>query len=199
MMQDFPKLLDKDAKVGFSCYERWFCFSAVKNNIFDAALKMKNGNHPECAATGEYDIFEANAKVLKLCGASIEGTTEDDIKDFNGIKIRDGAKVFIHPSFGVTIKELQDKITGYCKLTKKSILWLEGEDTYLKDLDLDSTLLTGSQEQEIEGEIREKKYIEYKNLDPEVDDLEKIDEVIKIRGFKISTSHEIQGLNFISN
>jgi len=47
MMQDFPKLLDKDAKVGFSCYDRWFCFSAVKNNIVDGALKFSKGNHPE--------------------------------------------------------------------------------------------------------------------------------------------------------
>lgn len=47
MMQDFPKLLDKDSKVGFTCYDRWFCFSAVKNNIVDAAAKFKQGNHPE--------------------------------------------------------------------------------------------------------------------------------------------------------
>lgn len=47
MMQDFPKLLSKDAKVGFSCYERWFCFSAVKNNIVDGAVKFNQGNHPE--------------------------------------------------------------------------------------------------------------------------------------------------------
>lgn len=199
MMQDFPKLLDKEAKVGFSCYERWFCFSAVKNNIFDAAIKSKSGNYPECAASGEFDIFEANERILKACGASIQGTTEEDNKNFQGITIRDGAKIFIHPSFGVTLKEIQDKFLGYCKITKNSILWLEGEDTYIKDLDLDSTLITGQQEKEIEGEIRDKKYIEYIGLNPEVDDLDIVDEVIKIRGFKITTKHEIQGLNFISN
>jgi UDP-sugar pyrophosphorylase len=195
MMQDFPKLLDKDAKVGFSCYERWFCFSAVKNNIVDAAAKFKTGNHPECGATGEFDIFEANARVLKMAGASIEGTTEEDIKDFQGIKIHDGSKIFIHPSFGVTLKEIQDKITGYCKISKRSILWLQGENTYLKDLELDSTLITGQQEQELEGEFREKKYVDYINLDPSVDDMDKTEEVIKIRGFKLVTSHEFPGLN----
>lgn len=58
MMQDFPKLLDKTSKVGFSCYEKWFCFSAVKNNIVDAAVKFDKGLSPESGATGEYDIFE---------------------------------------------------------------------------------------------------------------------------------------------
>jgi hypothetical protein len=38
-MQDFPRLLPPTAAVGFSQFERWLCFSAVKNNLLDAALK----------------------------------------------------------------------------------------------------------------------------------------------------------------
>jgi UDP-sugar pyrophosphorylase len=199
MMQDFPKLLNKDAKVGFSCYERWFCFSAVKNNIVDAALKFKQGLHPECGSTGEYDIFDANARVLKLAGASIEGVTESDVKDFNGIKIKDGAKIFIHPSFAVTLRELQDKIIGYCKISKKSVLWLEGENTYLKDLELDSTLITGNNSEEVEGEFNDQKYIEYVPLNSKTEDIDAFDEIVKIRGFKLSSEHQISSLNFISN
>ena len=197
MMQDFPKLLNKDSKVGFSCYERWFCFSAVKNNIVDAAQKFKKGLHPESGATGEFDIFDANARVLKMAGVFIEEANEEDIKDFQGIEIEDGAKVFIHPSFGVTLKEIQEKFSGINKISKRSILWLEGENTYFKDLDLDSTLVTSAGSQEISGEFKEKKYIDYKPLN-EKDNYEELDEVIKIRGFNLSTSHEIEGLNFIS-
>lgn len=93
------------------------------------------------------------------------------------------------------MKEIQDKITGYCKISKRSILWLQGENTYLKDLELDSTLITGQQEQEFEGEFREKKYIDYVCLNPEVEDMDKTEEVIKIRGFKLATTHEFPGLN----
>lgn len=113
MMQDFPKLLDKDAKVGFSCYERWFCFSAVKNNIVDAALKFSTGNAPECSASGEFDLYDTNAKILKMCGASIEPCTNEDIRDFQGIKVRDGAKIILLPSFGVTLREIMNKFSGY--------------------------------------------------------------------------------------
>jgi len=44
-----------------------------------------------------------------MIGVDFEDATEEDIKDFQGIPIRDGAKVFILPSFGVTMKEIQDK------------------------------------------------------------------------------------------
>lgn len=199
MMQDFPKLLNKDAKVGFSCYERWFCFSSVKNNIVDAALKYKQGNHPECGATGEYDIFDVNARLLRMAGVSVENTSEEDVRDFQGIKIRDGAKVFIYPSFAVTLKEIQDKISGTCKVSKNSVLVLRGENTSLKDLDLDSTLITNEEDGVIEGDHKEQMYVEYKNLDPVHDDMETTKEVLKIRGFKLTTTHPIPSLNYISN
>jgi hypothetical protein len=38
MMQDYPKLLEADAKVGFTQLERWVSFSAVKNNVVDAKV-----------------------------------------------------------------------------------------------------------------------------------------------------------------
>lgn len=47
-----------------------------------------------------------------MMGVEVEATTEVDDKNFHGIKVRDGAKVFIHPSFGVTFKEIQNKLKG---------------------------------------------------------------------------------------
>lgn len=133
-----------------------------------------------------------------MAGASIEGTTDDDIKDYQGIRLHDGAKIFIHPSFGITLKEIQSKISGYCKISKRSILWLEGEDTYIKDLELDSTLITNNHSGEIEGEFFDEKFIEYVPLDPEKDNFDALDEIVKIRGFKVHTHHQISGLNFIA-
>ena len=42
-MQDFPKLLPSEARVGFSDFERWFSFSPVKNSIEDALKSHKSG------------------------------------------------------------------------------------------------------------------------------------------------------------
>ena len=166
-------------------------------NIVDAATKFKKGLHPECGSTGEYDIFDANAILLKMIGVEVEDATEEDIKDFNGIKLKDGAKVFIHPSFGVTMKEIQDKFEGVNKISKNSILWLQGENTHVKDLDLDSTLVASEDSKDIEGDFKEKKYVEYKPLDSS-DNLEDLNEVIKIRGFRLLPSEDIEGLSIIS-
>jgi len=198
MMQDYPKLLNKNFKVGFSCYERWFCFSAVKNNIVDAAGKFKKGLHPECGATGEYDLFEANSILLKMIGVDIEDAGEEDIKDYQGIELKDGAKVFIHPSFGVTMREIQDKFSGVNKISKNSILWLQGENTHIKDLDLDSTLVTNEKTLEITGEFKEQAFVKYQPLSTSDANFEDLDEVIKIRGFRVTSSNEVKGLKIIS-
>ena len=68
MMQEFPKLFEQGAKVGFTRCERWLCFSAVKNNLADAAKKSEANLPAECSSTCEADIFYANIQFLKKCG-----------------------------------------------------------------------------------------------------------------------------------
>lgn len=41
MMQDYPKLVDSTAKIGFTQFDRHMSFSAVKNNVVDGAAKYK--------------------------------------------------------------------------------------------------------------------------------------------------------------
>ena len=36
LMQDVPKLIKHGEKVGYTYFDRWFCFSACKNNLLDA-------------------------------------------------------------------------------------------------------------------------------------------------------------------
>jgi UDP-sugar pyrophosphorylase len=43
MMQDYPKLINENGRVGFTTYPTWYCFSPVKNNINDALTCFKKG------------------------------------------------------------------------------------------------------------------------------------------------------------
>ncbi|KAJ1636236.1 UDP-N-acetylhexosamine pyrophosphorylase, partial [Pavlovales sp. CCMP2436] len=61
MMQDYPKLLGIGARVGFTQLDRWICFSPVKNAVADAAFKAAKKSLPECAASGEADMYLASA------------------------------------------------------------------------------------------------------------------------------------------
>lgn len=41
MMQDYPKLLSSNARVSFTQFDRWICYSAVKNNLIEGAKNQK--------------------------------------------------------------------------------------------------------------------------------------------------------------
>ncbi len=51
MMQDFPRLFPQSAKVGFTAYPRWVCFSAAKNSVTEAEAKAAKGLAPESAVS----------------------------------------------------------------------------------------------------------------------------------------------------
>ncbi len=55
--QDFPRLLPRDARVGFTRLDRWMIYSAVKNNMAEAVKKQTTtGVMAPCAASGEHDL-----------------------------------------------------------------------------------------------------------------------------------------------
>lgn len=72
MMQDYPKLLEKGGKVGFTMYDAWYCFSPAKNNCVDAINCFKKGLPSFAAASAEYDMYNWNIKMLELAGVKIE-------------------------------------------------------------------------------------------------------------------------------
>ena len=108
MMQDYPRLLGSDARVGFTQLDRWISFSAVKNNIADAKKKQVDTGVAECAASGEWDIYYLFRKKLSLAGVDLE-VEGADIK-FNGIAVKSGAAVVISPFFAPTLYELIERL-----------------------------------------------------------------------------------------
>ena len=141
MMQDYPKLLDSSAKVGFTQLERWLSFSAVKNSLDEAAKKFKETGFAESASSGEFDMYFINRKLLAL-GKSVEfvGPVVDSV--VAGLPVAGGAKVVLTPSFGVTQKEIASKLSqAAIRITPRSTLVLDGEDIEVRSLDLDGALI----------------------------------------------------------
>lgn len=143
MMQDYPKLLDAKSKVGFTQLDRWISFSAVKNNLVDAIDKVRTTGFPECASSGEDDFYNLNCRLLQLNpGTSISSSNFDRV--YAGINIASPARVVLHPSFGLTQKEIRDKITGSSILiSSDSVLVVEG-DVHIKNLSLNGALKLSS-------------------------------------------------------
>ena len=139
LMQDFPKLLINNEKVGFSSYEKWFCFTTCKNNLKDGCAKLAKGISAETAFSEEQDIYNWNIHVLKdiLGKLTIENTEPECDLEIEGTHVKFGPKIIIYPSFASTVSELKDKVKANIKVTNNSTLILKNDIEITKDVDVD--------------------------------------------------------------
>lgn len=136
MMQDYPKLLESNAKVGFTQFERADCFSAVKNNVADACLKAAAGLPPESASTGEAEFYGMYRTLLQRTGSKVQPS---QTHVFGGVPVNLFPQVVIYPSFALTPSELKTK-TSNIRISGNSTLVLDGPDIHIDDLELDGAL-----------------------------------------------------------
>lgn len=136
MMQDYPKLLAPDATIGFSRFERWLCFSAVKNALSDAAAKFDKGLPPEGAGSGEADLYELHRRYLTTAGAEIEAGAPSV---FGGLELSLFPIVCLCPAMCTSVRDLRTRV-GKVRITARSSLVIEGDDVTLEDLTLDGAL-----------------------------------------------------------
>jgi len=71
MMQDYPKALSSDARVGFTRYPLEFGYFPCKNDIATAARLSAAGVPPHGAASSEAAVYHANCTMLRLLGADV--------------------------------------------------------------------------------------------------------------------------------
>ncbi len=163
MMQDFPKLFNNNESVGFTMYDRWFCFSTCKNNLKDGCDKLKKGGVPETAFSVEQDIFDTNLRLLKTVDKVnlIDGNS--CVVDVAGMQVKFGPKIIIYPSFASTLGELRSKISDKIEISAGSTLILHGEEKQISKIELDGCLDTRTEE--IQDLVNNKKYHEYLPLE----------------------------------
>ena len=149
MMQDYPQLLTENERVGFTMYERWFCFSTCKNNLKDGTDRMKKGLMAETSFSCEQDIYCTNVKILKDIFGKLEIIKADEIPEekvnINGVDVIFGPKLVVYPNFAVTIEDLRNSIEGKILISNKSVLLLENRCT-IKDLYLEGFLKVDGKE-----------------------------------------------------
>jgi len=182
MMQDLPKELPPEARVGFAQFDHWISYGPVKNNPMDALKKFKSGNTPQCGTTGESDLFAANCRILRMLGADIEGPRKET---FNGIDVDLEARVVWSPQWAHSLAATAARIApgAQIKISQRSTLILDG-DIILERLSLDGALTItarpGSCVRVVDLDVTNDGWV----LEPTAME-EKGDEVAWIRGFKV--------------
>ena len=146
LMQDVPKLMKNKGVEGFTYFNRWFCFSACKNNLHDACERLKKGESAECAFSVEREIFKYNEIMMKEIIGKLEIINNEPPNEFNieGCKITFGPKIIIYPSFAATPTELRDKLKHMkknIKMTNNSTLILKNDVIIDDGIELDGYLI----------------------------------------------------------
>ena len=132
LMQDVPKLVKNGEKVGYTCFDRWFCFSACKNTLHESCQKLKKNESGESAFTAEKDLFSCNEKLMKNIIGKLQVTKKEPENEVNieGYKLKFGPKIIIYPSFAPTIYELKKKLENMknnIKITNNSTLIIKND------------------------------------------------------------------------
>lgn len=114
MMQDFARNFQGAGhKVGATVLPAWFCFSTVKNSVIDAIKKLEAGASPESAFTAEAQFYSNNVRCFEIaaCKAGIKADFAKPKKQtFAQLSYDLGPRLCIHPSFGLFVTELVDKL-----------------------------------------------------------------------------------------
>jgi len=193
MMQDYPKLLKTNDRVGVTQIDKKFCFSACKNDIKTAQAKWKGGLPPESASSCEFDFYKVNEEILKIAGVEIDPAT--GVKSLGGIEYNYGPKIVLHPSFGLTLKDIKKKIVGKVHISSNSTVVLDGDIT-LDNVKVDGSLWVETNEPIVlkDKEFIDKNYIHFEEINPLEGDHP---EYLAIRGYKTSGKEKITYLNKI--
>ena len=146
LMQDVPKLIKNGETVGYTYFDRWFCFSACKNNLHDACEKLRRNETGESAFTVERDIFKCNERIMKEIIGKLEiiKSEPDNEITIGGFNVKFGPKIIIYPSFAPTLTELRDKLMHMKKnirMTNNSTLILKNDILIDEGIELDGYLI----------------------------------------------------------
>ena len=154
LMQDVPKLIKNGETVGYTYFDRWFCFSACKNNLKDAIEKLKKNETGESAFTVERDIFKTNERILsEICGKlEVVNTEPENELNIGGCTVKFGPKIIIYPSYAPTISELKEKLQKMKKgirMTNNSTLILKNDINIEEGIDLDGYLVVDKNQKDL--------------------------------------------------
>merc|ERR550514_1992568 len=112
MMQDYPKLLQREAPgaaVGFTTFERFVAFSPAKNALDAARAASQKGEPPGAAGSCEHEVYGMHATRVGLAEKGVSPTT----RDVSGLAgLYGGPRVVLAPRFALTQADVEAKVAS---------------------------------------------------------------------------------------
>eukprot|EP00918_Siedleckia_nematoides_P004675 GHVU01010394.1.p1 GENE.GHVU01010394.1~~GHVU01010394.1.p1 ORF type:complete len:255 (-),score=41.42 GHVU01010394.1:474-1238(-) len=141
MMQDIALRFDAgEDPVGCTQFPRWFCFSPVKNSPAEGAAKAAKGIPADTAFSAESDVYNVNAKLLRLAAGGACGVHIAERVPAKGMEqtFLMGPRLILKPSWAICLSEMKHRIqSGPLVIADpESVLLLEGR-VILRGLSVD--------------------------------------------------------------
>ena len=143
MMQDLPKLMNQKMNVGDCSLPRWLCFSAAKNNVENALIQEEKTGYGESMFSMEEDYYKLFRKVLRRSSILI-GEEEWDEEITPAVGIPSTPIIILSPETALSVSEMGMHFSGFVKMNKNSVLYLDGKNIHLKDVIIDGSILIQS-------------------------------------------------------
>lgn len=140
MMQDYPKVLGPEEKVGFTSVANWIAFSPCKNATADAVTKTP----PACALTAEADQYFHCAEMLRHCGCTVDKSETKETWDGISSDIL-SPSIVLSPLLAPSYTDLKKKFPApsFVSISSSSTLILSGDVT-VRSLKLDGGLVVNA-------------------------------------------------------
>ena len=138
MMQDYPKLLGSNAKVGFTTIPGWAAYSPCKNNAKDAAASAAAGVPGASPYTAESDQYNAYAELMRQMGVSVPMAPK---QCFLGIHATPGPCIVFSPETVMFPSDLRRVFPrpSHVSISSRSVLVVDG-DVRIQSLRLDGAV-----------------------------------------------------------
>ena len=137
-MQDYPKLLGSDAKVGFTTIPGWAAYSPCKNNAKDAAASAAAGVPGASPFTAESDQYNAYTELMRQMGVTAPAAAK---QSFLGIHGTPGPCVVFSPETVMFPSDLRRIFPrpSHVSISSRSVLVVDG-DVRIQSLRLDGAV-----------------------------------------------------------
>ena len=147
MMQDYPRSLGPDSRIGYTLLPPWLGFSPVKNSLAQAREKWLHGIPAFSPGSGEFDQYAANTRLLAAAGVVVTGDPLPP-RALAGIEYPAGPLVLYSCGWAPTLAALRERVCGGekekggVKISQRSALVIQGDcpDLVIRNLTLDGAL-----------------------------------------------------------
>ena len=198
MMQDYPKLLGTEAKVGFTTIPGWAAYSPCKNNAKDAAASAAAGVPGASPFTAESDQYNAYAELMRHMGIIIPMAAKQSCL---GITAASGPCIVFSPETVMFPSDLRRVFPHptQVSISARSVLVVDG-DVRIQSLRLDgavrliasSGVMLSVVHPSSSNTIVNAGYemIPYDPLTSTNSGVQTVDEIVKMRGYRYQKIEE---------